>query len=168
MRVRWRGNTLFAFLLGLLCVVALTACGSGATTKPPAGSAATTGPITITTDRAHYTVSDAIGVNVSNTSKTDYYTLDGKSGCVIVQLERYSTKKKAWQKLDPCASQIAVQAYAIAQNSQEQFTLPPGSSADPNSWDTGLYRITVTYSTKADGVTSPQEANSAAFQITAS
>jgi hypothetical protein len=152
-------------LLGLLCAVALTACGSNATTHSPAGSTASSGPITVTTDRKGYTTSDAIGVTISDNTTSDYYAVDGKSGCVIIQLQRYSTNKNAWISLDPCGSQIAVQAYAIANNSQEQFSLTPTSTSDPNSWDAGLYRIVVTYSTNTDGVTSPQVANSAAFQI---
>jgi hypothetical protein len=165
MRVRWRGNKLLPVLIGILCAVALAACGSNGTTHLPTGSTASSGPITITTDRTTYTTSDAIGVTISDGTTTDYYAVDGKSGCVIIQLQRYSTNRNAWVPLDPCASQIAVQAYAIAKNSQEQFSLPPTSTADPNAWDAGLYRITVTYSSNTDGVSATQEANSAAFQI---
>ncbi|MGH2502258.1 MAG: hypothetical protein ACRDID_07055 [Ktedonobacterales bacterium] len=165
MRVRWRGAWLFAPLVGLLCLTALTACASGTSGKAVPGSTATTGPITVTTNLTGYTVNDAIGVTVSNTSSADYFAVDGKSSCVIVQLERYNSAKGVWAPMDLCALVITVQTFAIAKDSQQQFTLTPSSSSDPNSWDAGLYRVSVVYSAKNDGVTGAQQAHCAAFTI---
>jgi hypothetical protein len=165
MRIRWRGTRLLAPLIGLICFAILTACASGTTSKQPVGTTATTGPVTVTTNLSAYSMSDAIGVTVSNTSSTDYFAVSGKSACVIIQLERYNTSKGVWEPIDGCQSQGTAQVYMIAKNSQQQFTLAPTSSADVNSWDAGLYRVSLTYSAKSDGVTDSQLAQCAAFNI---
>jgi hypothetical protein len=168
MRVRRRGNKLLVGLVGLvglICAATLTACANGSSSKPIAGVAATTGPITVATNLSAFSVNDAIGVTISNASGTDYYAMNGKSACVIIQLERYDSAKRVWTPMDPCATQIEKQAFAIAKNSEQQFTLAPNSSADPNAWSAGLYRVSVSYSTNSDGVTGSQQANCAAFRI---
>lgn len=154
-----------ASLMGLICISALAACGSGTVSKPTIVTTATTGPVTVTTNLRAYSVNDAIGVTVINTSTTDYYTVNGKSACVIIQLERYNTTKGVWEPVDSCPSQGTTQTFAIAKNSQQQFTLAPVSSADANAWEAGLYRVSVTYSANSDGATSPQQAHCAAFNI---
>ncbi len=165
MRVRWRGTRLLSSLIGLVCVTALVACANGTTSKPPVETAATTGPVTVTTNLSAYGVNDAIGVTVTNSSSTDYYAVSGKSACVIIQLERYNTTKEVWEPVDGCSSPGTAQVFAIAKNSQQQFTLAPNSSADLNAWVAGLYRVAVTYSANSDGVTDPQRAWCAAFSI---
>ncbi|HEU0027646.1 MAG TPA: hypothetical protein VFQ25_11070 [Ktedonobacterales bacterium] len=165
MRIRWRGSRLIASLMGLACVATLSACLGGTSAKLPAGTAATKGPVTVTTNLSAFTANDAIGVTVSNNGSSDYYAVSGKSACVIVQLERYSTTKKAWELVDACPTRGTAQVYAITKNSQQPFTLAPTSSADVNAWDAGLYRVTVTYSAKSDGVTNALQAQSAAFYV---
>lgn len=165
MRIRGRGSWLLASLLGVACVTMLTACLGGTPSKPPTGTAATKGPVTVATNLSTYSVNEAIGVIVSNSDSTDYYAVSGKSECVTIQLERYSTTKKVWEPVDVCPTPGTTQAYAIAKNSQQQFTLVPTSSADINAWDAGLYRVTVTYSPKSDGITDARQAHSAAFSI---
>ena len=165
MRVRRRGTRLLVSLIGLICLTALAACASGTVTKPPTETNATNGPITVTTNLSAYSVSEAIGVTVSNTSKTNYYAVNGKSACVLIQLERYNSTKGVWEAVDGCQSNGTAQPFVVAKNTQQQFTLAPNSSADANSWEAGLYRVTVTYSAKTDGVTDPQLARSAAFNV---
>ena len=165
MRMRGRGSWLMASLVGLVCMATLTACLGSASSKPPVGVTATKGPVTVATNLSAYSVNEAIGVIVSNSDSTDYYAVGGKSACVIIQLERYSTAKQAWEPVDGCPTPGTTQVYAIAKNSQQQFTLAPTSSADINAWDAGLYRVTVTYSSKSDGVTDAKQAHSAAFNV---
>lgn len=160
-----RGNWLRASLVQLAALLVLTACAGGPTSAAIPGSTATKGPITVTTNLTTYSVNDAIGVTVSNTSSTDYFTESGKSACVIIQLERYNPASSKWTATDQCVEKSAAQTLAIAQGTKEQFTLAPTSSADPNAWLTGLYRVSVIYSAKDDGVTDPQLANCAAFRI---
>lgn len=164
MRVRWRGNRWLASCIWLACL-ALSACAGGSASNTATGTAATSGPVTVSTNLSAYTVSDAIGVTVSNTSASDYFTVSGKSACVSIQLQRYDAAKHAWVSVDECPSRGTAQVFAIAKNSQQPFTLAPTSSADASAWQPGLYRITVTYSAQSDGVTSAQEARSAAFTI---
>lgn len=165
MRVRWRGLRWLASGVWLMCVVALSACASGSGSAPATGTTATTGPVTVTTDLKAYGVSDAIGVTVSNTSASDYFSVTGKSACVIIQLERFDAAKGSWTSVDPCDSHAAGQVLVIAKNSQQPFTLAPQSASDPNAWAPGLYRVTLTYSAKSDGVTSVQRASCAAFNV---
>lgn len=165
MRVRWAGTRLLASLIGVICATALAACVGGTVSNSAAGTAPTTGPITLSTNLKTYTISDAVGVSVVNATTTDYFAVSGKSACVIIQLERYNSTKGVWERVDPCPSQNEAQAYLIAKGSQQQFTLAPMSSADSNAWATGLYRVTLTYSSNSDGLTNPQQAHSAAFDI---
>ncbi len=165
MNLRRRGTRLLALLISLVFIGALSACMGGAKTKPPMGTTATTGPVIVTTNLGAYTVNDAIGVTVVNTTSTDYFAISGKSACVIIQLERYNATRGVWEAVDSCAPHGSAQVFTIAKNSKQQFTLAPNSSSDPNAWESGLYRVTVTYSTNTDGVTNIQQAHCAAFEI---
>lgn len=165
-RGRWRGLRIgAACVVGLALIIGLTACATASRTSGLTNANATTGPVVVSTNLSAYTISDAIGVTVTNDSPTDYYAASGKSACVIIQLERYNTLKAAWEPVDGCASQEQDQAFAIAKNSQQQFTLAPVSSADPNAWQPGLYRVTLMYSTNPDGSTNAQQARCVAFNI---
>ncbi len=158
----WRGC---ALMLGTLaCVLlAMSGCGSGtATITPPT---ATPGPITITTDLSSYSVSQAIGVTVTNTSRTPYYVQNDHSACSIVQLQRYVGGATGWASVDPCNTLQATQVLSITAGLQEPFTLAPTSPGDPNAWDGGIYRVQVGYTTNPDGSTGLQFAYSAGFTI---
>jgi hypothetical protein len=160
-RPRWYGALILVAALALLA-----ACGVGPTSHSISGVTATTGPVTITTNLATYTTGDAVGVTVTNASKSDYFAKDGNSGCTIVQAQRYNSGTGAWDPVDTCMGSQQIQVYVIAKGASVPYTLAPTSSSDVNSWDTGTYRISVSYSTNADGVTQAQEAHSAAFTIT--
>ena len=164
LRQRWRG--LLMLPVALLLVSLFSACSSGSTTHPITGVTATTGPVTVTTNFSTYTSGEPVGVTVTNSSKSDYYTQNGKSGCTIVQLEKFNAQKGLWLPVDTCNGSQATQTLAIAESTSVPYTLAPSSSADPNTWQPGTYRISVTYSSQGDGITSPQEAHSAAFTIT--
>lgn len=159
-RPRLRGLLILAVAL-----VLFSACATAGGSHPLSGATATTGPITVTTNLASYTVGDAIGVIVTNSSKTEFFTQDGKSACTVVLLERYDTQKATWTRMDPCNNGQATQTFAIAENSSVPYTLAPNSSGDPNAWQSGTYRLTVTYSSQPDGISNPQEAHSAAFAV---
>jgi hypothetical protein len=161
LRPRWYGALILVAALALLA-----ACGGGSSSRAIRGATATTGPVTITTNLATYTTGDAVGVTVTNASKSDYYAKDGASACTIVQLERYNTGSGAWDKVDTCNGSQQVQVYVIAKGSAVPYTLAPTSASDVNSWEAGTYRIAVSYSTNADGATQAVEAHSAAFTIT--
>jgi hypothetical protein len=158
--LRWRGWLILAATL-----VLFSACATTSTLHPITGASATTGPVTVTTNLASYTTSDAIGATVTNTSKTAYYTRNGKSACTVVQLERFNTATGKWTPVDACAAAQQAQPLTIAASSAIPYTLAPTSANDVNAWQAGTYRIVVTYSTQADGVTNPQQARSAAFTV---
>ncbi len=159
-RLRWRGVFILAAAL-----VLFSACASATASHPLTGTTATAGPVTVTTNLASYTTGEAIGVVVTNSSKTGYYTQDGKSACTIVQLELFDTKTGAWKPVDLCNNGQATQTFLLAESSSVPYTLAPTSTSDLNTWQSGTYRVSVTYSTQADGVTNPQTAHSAAFVI---
>lgn len=165
MRARSRGTWLTSLALGLIVAVGLAACGVATPSGAPADGNASTGPVTISTNLTTYTINDAVGVTISNKSATDYFANSGKSACTIIQLERYNSGRRAWEPLDACLSQDGVQTFAIAHQSQQQFTLAPTSSADPNAWQAGLYRVIVMYSANADGASNAQQAHCVAFTI---
>lgn len=159
-RPRLRGLLILAVAL-----VLFSGCAATSSAHTTAGTTATTGPVTVTTNLPSYTTGDAIGVTVTNTSKTDFYTQDGKSACTVVQLERYDSQKATWTHVDLCNNGQAIQVFTIAESSSVPYTLAPNSPGDTNAWQSGTYRVAVTYSSQADGVSNPQEAHSAAFNI---
>ncbi len=152
-------------LLALAAVLTLGACSApGAKTPLPTP---TSDPIQITTDRASYTSSEPIGVTVTNSSKSNYYALDARSGCTFLQLEFYDSSRKAWMPTLPCKENRPPAALMIAAGMTEPFTLPPGnSSSNGNQWGPGLYRISLTYGTQPDGTGTMTTAYSQGFQIT--
>lgn len=159
--LRWRGWLILAATLLLF-----SACSTGRPSHPITGVTATTGPVTVTTNLSSYTSGDAIGATVTNNSKSDFYTQNGKSGCTIIQLEKFDTASGKWTRLDGCNGASPTQTLAIAESSSVPYTLAPTSTADGNAWQPGTYRVSVVYTTQADGATSPQEAHSAAFTVT--
>jgi len=149
-----------------VALVLFSACASTTTKLPVVGTAATTGPISVTTNLSTYTSGEPIGATVTNSSKSDYYTQNGKSSCTMVQLEQYNAKTSAWTPVDSCNGSQPTQTLAIAEGTSVPYTLAPASTTDPNAWQPGTYRVAVQYTTQVDGVTNPQEAHSAAFTIT--
>ncbi len=160
-RLHWRGLLIVAAALTLL-----SACAVGGASHPIAGATATTGPVTVTTNLPTYTTGDAVGATVTNSSTTDFYAQDGQSACTIVQVEQYNGKTGAWTPVDACHNGQTTQILVVAQGTAVPYTLAPTSASDVNAWQPGTYRISITYSTQADGVTSPQVAHSAAFKVT--
>ncbi|MGH2503036.1 MAG: hypothetical protein ACRDID_11025 [Ktedonobacterales bacterium] len=158
--LRWRG-----WLILIATLLLFSACSTGRPSHPITGATATTGSVTVTTNLSTYTAGDAIGATVTNNSKSDFYTQNGKSGCTIIQLEKFDTASGKWTHLDGCNGASPTQILAIAESSSVPYTLAPTSSADLNAWQPGTYRVSVAYSTQADGATSPQEAHSAAFTV---
>jgi hypothetical protein len=159
-----RGPMKWVAVVGLASLFLLAGCqanASNANTK----STATTGPVRVALDHSAYGVSDPIGVTVSNTSKTVYYSLDGKSACTILQLQRYDSSKKQWATTYACTVASPVQALQVPANFSEPFSLTPASSSDENSWQKGTYRVAVIYSDNADGKSGAQTAYSATFNI---
>ena len=164
LRQHWRG--LLMLTVALLLLSLFSACASATSTYPITGAAATTGPVTVTTNLSTYTSGEPIGATITNSSKSDYYTQNGKSGCTIVQLEQFNAKKGLWSPVDTCNGSQATQTLVIGASTSAPYTLAPSSSSDPNAWQPGTYRVSVTYTTQGDGITNPQEAHSAAFTIT--
>ncbi len=154
-----------ALACGLLATLALaSACSSK--TPTTAIPTATPGDIQLTTDLSRYSVSQAIGVTVTNaSSKTTYYTQDGRSNCSIVQLEQYVGGKTPWVAVDPCTSINPPQTLQLPAGIQEPFTLSPTSKDNTNAWDPGEYRIAISYTTQKDGVTDSVTAYSVGFTI---
>lgn len=158
---RWRG-----WLILVATLLLFSACSTGGPSHGITGAAATTGPVTVTTNLSTYTTGDAIGATVTNNSKSDFYTQNGKSGCTIIQLEKFDAASGKWTRLDGCNGASPTQTLAIGENTSIPYTLAPTSSTDLNAWQPGTYRVSVAYTTQADGATSPQEAHSAAFTVT--
>jgi hypothetical protein len=156
---RWMAGPSLVLLI-LLAGCQGKAANAGTITK------ATTGPVRITLNHTAYGANDAIGVTVSNASKDLYYSVDGKSACTIIQVQKYDSAKKQWATVYPCTVASPVHSLQIPAGISEPFSLAPSSSSDANSWQTGTYRIEVVYTSNADGVSNSKTAYSASFAIT--
>lgn len=150
------------FLLSML--VGCKLHDSAAVVQPTATRVA----VEITLQKATYSVNEPLGVLIKNTGSTDVYALDGQASCTILQLQQYDMQKSAWARIDLCHDSVQPRALAIRAGMSEPFTLAPGSSADPNSWQTGNYRVALSFSAKPDGASAAQVAYSQGFTITSS
>ncbi|MFI5273645.1 MAG: hypothetical protein ACHQ4H_11485 [Ktedonobacterales bacterium] len=158
-----RGLALTGVLLLLLATLAACSQSPG---KRAALSTPTGGAIQITLDRAGYSSAEPLGVSVTNTSKTDFYALDGRSGCTYLQLEFFDTTHSVWAPTLPCTPARQAAPLLLAHGMSEPFTLPPGNASDNgNQWATGTYRIALQYGTQSDASGDMQIAYSAGFQI---
>lgn len=152
--------------LTLLVVAGLSACSSDTATAT-ALPTATPSSVQIAIDRTGYTVTQAIGVTISNTSaKTDYYAVTGKSVCTYFQLEQYNASKNSWVPVDGCQSADQPRSLLIPHASSLPYTLAPYSTANQNQWAPGTYRISLQYTTDSTGSGGFQTAYSSGFTIT--
>ena len=153
--------------MGATILLALTLAGCAEVALNPLGPtpSATSGALRLTIDHATYTLTTPIGVTVTNTGGTDLYALDGRSGCAIVQLQQYDSSTSKWVSIVGCSQATSPRADRIAAGVSIPFTLAPASSADPNKWDRGLYRVAVAFSSNSDATTDGSLAFSAGFTI---
>jgi hypothetical protein len=137
--------------LGVLVLAGAAACASDkaqAVNIPVASG----GDITLAVDRSAYTSSMPVGVTVRNVSKKIYYALDGRSACTILQLEEYVQARKAWATVNLCTLGTQPTARLLSPGANEPFTFAPGNApTDANQWQSGLYRVSLTYGAQADG-----------------
>jgi hypothetical protein len=131
------------------------------TTLPTATATA----LQISLQNVRFGNSDPLGVLVKNTGKSDVYALNGNSRCTILQLQQYDASKRTWMTVNRCRDVLQPIALAIRAGMSESFTLAPGSSSDPNTWQSGEYRIALIYSSQIDGKTSAETAYSQGFMI---
>jgi len=129
---------------------------------------ATKATVTITMQNREFETSEPLGILVKNTGSADVYALDGLSGCTVLQLQQYDSDKKAWVAADRCRETAQPRVLLIRAGMSEPFTLAPTSSGDPNAWDSGAFRIALTFSTHADGKSETQVAYSPGFTISGS
>ncbi len=137
--------------LGVVVLAGAVACASdnaNTVTLP----AATGGDIKLTVDRPSYTPSMPVGVTMTNVSKKSYYALDGRTACTFLQLEQYVQARKAWAAVNLCTLGAQPTGRLLPPGANEPFTFAPGNAqADANRWQSGLYRVSLTYSSTADG-----------------
>lgn len=129
---------------------------------------ATKTTVAITMQNLEFDTSEPLGILVKNTGSANVYALDGLSGCTVLQLQQYDSDKKAWVAADRCRETVQPRVLVIRKGMSEPFTLAPTSSGDPNAWDSGAYRIALTFSTHADGTSETQVAYSPGFNISGS
>jgi hypothetical protein len=157
----WIVGIVTVFLLALV----LPGCAGAALSPLGPTPSATSGALRLTTDHGAYTQTTPIGVTVTNAGGADLFALDGRSGCAIVQLQRYDSSTSKWISVVGCSQATSPRADRIAAGASVPFTLAPTSSADANKWDRGLYRVAVAFSANADATTDGQLAFSSGFTI---
>ncbi len=151
-------------LIGAGVLVGMSACAPS-TQRPeiplPTGTAQS---VIITTDRPSYRSSEPIGVTIQNSSAAGYYAFDNHSVCTIIQLQE--RLHGAWQDVLPCVNGPPPRVLQIAPHASFPLTLAPGNAlGDVNAWQPGVYRIALTYGTKADASDASTQSYSAGFQI---
>ena len=149
----------------LLLALFLAGCAEAALSPLGPTPSATSGALRLATDHIAYAMTTPIGVTVTNTGGSDLYALDGRSGCAIIQLQRYDSSSGKWNSVVGCSQATSPRVNRIAAGEIVPFTLGPTSSADPNKWDRGLYRVAVAFSANPDATTNGQLAFSAGFTI---
>lgn len=147
-----------------LTLLLVTGCAFWATPTGPVPTA-TGGDLRLTTDRGSYGTHTPVGLTLVNASNGDYYAVDGRSGCTIVQLQRYDDQRNEWLSVDGCTTPSQPHILLIRAGMREPFTLAPTSASDTNSWESGLYRVAAAYSANGDGVSGERIAYSAGFTI---
>jgi hypothetical protein len=147
-----------------LLVLLLSGCALGATPTGPFPTA-TSGDLRLSTARGSYGTHTPVGLTLVNGSGGDYYAVDGRSGCTIVQLQRYDAARKDWLSVDGCTTPGQPHVLVIHAGMREPFTLAPTSASDANSWESGVYRVAAAYSANSDGVSGERIAYSAGFMI---
>lgn len=155
-------------LIGIVVIAAsLAACSTPTRTSKVILPAQTTGVIQLTADRSLYTTTQPIGITVTNTSKTAYYAVTGRSACTFLQLQEYNQKQATWVSVLGCNSVDTPVVRVIPASVSVPFTLAPGliPASSPNLWETGVYRVALQYSQQGDGITAPQVAYSQGFQV---
>jgi len=157
----WSARIIFTFVLALV----LAGCAEVALGPFGPTPSATSGALRLTTDHGAYALTSPIGVMVTNTGGADLYALDGRSGCAIVQLQRYDSSTSKWISVVGCSQATSPRPDRIAAGVTIPFTLAPTSSGDPNKWDRGLYRVAVAFSANSDATTDGRLAFSAGFTI---
>lgn len=156
-----------SIVLPLALLLALVAAGCGSThitvvTVPTATHLS----VTLTTDFASYSVSQAIGVTVTNAGKRALYAVDNHTQCTILQLQEQV--RGAWTDIMPCNTGQPVNVLEVAPGSGVPYTLAPGNAhGNPNAWDPGVYRVALLLGTKADGSNLTTSVYSAGFVIKA-
>ncbi len=147
-----------------LSLLLVAGCAFGATPTGPVPTA-TGGDVRLTIDRASYTTHTPVGLTLVNAGHGDYYAVDGRSGCTIVQLQRYDEASNEWLSVDGCTTPSQPHVLLIRAGMREPFTLAPASASDANAWESGLYRVAAAYSANGDGVSGERIAYSAGFTI---
>ena len=161
----WSSGWVTRLGIALAIVLLLAGCAEGALSPIGPTPSATSGALRLTTDHSAYGLDTPIGVTVTNAGATDVYALDGRSGCAIIQLQQYNSSTRQWNSVVGCAQATSPRPDRITTGAAIPFTLAPTSSADPNKWDRGLYRVAVAYSANSDATTGGQIAFSAGFTI---
>ena len=165
MKPLWRRYFPFALSVAFVFVL-LTGCKShGSLDTLPTATSET---VQLTLQNAKFGTTEPIGILVTNTGKTDVYAVDGQAACTILGLQEYSSQQNAWTAADVCHDNAQPHVVVIRAGMSEPFTLPPTSMNDPNSWASGTYRISLTYSASLDGKTASKVAYSQAFMIASS
>lgn len=156
-------------LIPLLILFSVFASGmlAGCKSSGPALAqpTATKSQVVITIQNTRYGVSDPLGILIKNAGEKDVYALDGQASCTMLQLQQYNTQQKTWAKVDRCTDKSSPHVLVIHAGMSEPFTLSPGSSSDPNTWETGLYRVALSFSASPDGMSDAQIAYSDGFTI---
>src|SRR5262249_2879177 len=120
---RWAARLPSLHLVPLLALL-LSGCALGATPTGPIPTA-TSGDLRPPTAGRSYGTHTPVGLTLVNGSGGDFYAVDGRSGCTIVQLQRYDAGRKEWISVDGCPTPGQPHVLVIHAGMREPFTLAP-------------------------------------------
>ncbi len=157
----------YPVLLFLLCSLFMLSVLAGCKLRGSniALPTATKATVVITMQNPEFETTEPLGILVKNTGSADVYALDGLSACTVLQLQQYDSDKKTWVAAARCRETVQPRVLVIRAGMSEPFTLAPSSPGDPNAWDSGTYRIALTFTTHPDGKAAAQTAYSPGFTI---
>jgi len=131
----------------LLALTLVESCGhnttTGATVSPTVKTAssppASTGSVTVVVDAPTYRAGDAISVKLSNQSLQTILFPDHLTYCTVVLLQRQVNE--SWESINLCKLMIVTRMHSL----DARHSLTVKLVAPPNQWETGLYRVKLSY-----------------------
>jgi hypothetical protein len=165
-----RNALTFRLLAGLMCAGAFAIAGCGITSAPSSGplnpedssvqqsnqagsptlgadgtskGQVTSGEVTLSLDKQHYTASDAITVTITNGLATSIWVTDHQTNCTVVTVERQQDGH--WQAVAPCLLMIATRMISLAPASLTPVRLLHAGTGLQNVWPAGTYRVKLSY-----------------------
>ncbi len=160
----------------MLILFALCSCGSTFINNGGNSDSGTStgGPVSISTNRTTYAPTDSIEVSITNHMQMSIFAYDTRASCTILGLQVQANG--VWQdtQVARCSLGRPAMRVEIAANKTYTATIKAGSQGVTQAdFPAGTYRLVLTYSTSATGLSQQTNQNgttiySATFNVVSS